>query len=273
MTTNQSMNVMFFNNLLRTLKQLVLLTVMVAMLAGCVTTETGGLGSKADEKKALDYSLQLARNYIRESNWEAAKRHLKNALEIDDSSAEIYEALALVFQNTGELELAQENYKKSIRLDPKASRVRNNYAVFLFSQQKYPAAAEQLEVVVEDTLYRNRSSALANLGRCYIQLERWQDAEQVLRRAYLLDRGNPGLMFELAEVYFKLADFPKSQQFYDGYRNQVKQQLPQGLWLGIRLADKFDNRNAVSSYALALKNMYPTSKEYLEYKREFGNDH
>lgn len=250
-----------------------LLAVMsVLSLSACVVTERGGIGEKKDLDKALEYSLQLARSYIADGDWDAAKRHLKYALKLDDESADVYEAMALVFQNTGEIELAEENYRKSIRLDPKSSRVRNNYAAFLYSLERYQEAAEQLEVVSKDTLYGKRALAMANLGKCYRKLEKWQPAEEAFRRAILLDRESVQLRYELANVYYHLGEFARSQQYYDAYRSKIKQQSPQGLLLGIRLADKFDNRNARSSYALALKNLYPTSNEYLVYKQEYGDD-
>ncbi|MGK0500790.1 MAG: type IV pilus assembly protein PilF [Oceanicoccus sp.] len=258
-------------SLLAVIRQLMLL-LPVFILAACVTTERGGVGTKADEQKALEYSVQLARSYIRSGNWDAAKRHLKIALENDDSSAEVYEALALVFQNTGEFELAEENYKKSIRLDSKLSRVRNNYAAFLYQQKRYKKAADELELVVADTLYVNRTSAYVNLGRAYLQLEQLEKSEAAFRRAFLMDRRNFALMYQLADVYYQMGDYPQSQQFYDGYRSQVKQQPAAALWLGIRLAAKFDNRDALSSFALALKNIYPSSKQYLMYKEVYGDD-
>ena len=248
------------------------LLLIVLMTAACVTTERGGFGSKADDQKAVEYSVQLARTYIQSGNWKAAKRHLKNALEIDKSSAEIYEALALVFQNTGEIELAEKNYRQALRLNSQFSRVRNNYAAFLYQQRRYQQAAKELEIVVSDTLYANRATAYINLGRSYIQLNDLHKAEQAFYRAYMMERGNVPLMYELAHVYFELQDYPKAQRFYNAYRARVKQQPAQALWLGIRLAEKFSNQDDFSSYALALKNLYPTSKEYLEYKRVFGND-
>ena len=253
----------------RWLKLLMLL--LMAALSSCVTTETGGVGTKADEKKALDYSVRLARDYIRQSNWDAAKRHLKKAIEMDKSNAEIYEAMALVFQNTGELELADKNYRKSIRLNGNFSRVRNNYAAFLYQQKRYQEAVAQLQRVTEDTLYSKRASAYVNLGRAYLQLDQASEAEQAFKRAHLMDKRNVGLLYELADVYFKLEDYAQSQQFYNAFRSRVRQQPSQALWLGIRLAEKFDNRNALSSYSLALKNLYPSSKEYLLYQQQFDN--
>ena len=245
---------------------------LIVLVSGCVTTERGGVGTKADEAKAHEYSLSLARNYIRAGNWEAAKRHLKTAIELDDSSAEVYEAMALVFQNTGEFEFAEENYKKSIRIDSKFSRVRNNYAAFLYQQRRYEEAVEQLELVVADTLYEKRSGAYISLGKSYMQLDKLEEAEQAFYRAHLMARRNVPLLFQLADVYFQLEQFPKSQQYYDAYRSQVKQQPPQALWLGIRLADKFGDNDSMSSYSLALKNLYPRSKEYLEYRDAYIND-
>lgn len=243
--------------------------IVAQLLVGCVTSEKSVFTKKADEKKAVEYAAQLSRKYISEGNWEAAKRHLKAAVEIDDNNAEIHEALALVFQNTGEIDLAEDHYKKSIALDPTLSRARLNYAAYLYSQQRFQKAADELEIVVQDKLYASRSMAFESLGLCYLNLARPEKAEEAFRRAYLMDRKNPVLMYRLADVYYRLADYPKSKKYYDGYRQQVKVQAPSGLWLGIRLANQFDDKNTLASYALVLKNLYPDSQEYLEYKKEF----
>jgi type IV pilus assembly protein PilF len=246
---------------------------LVLILTACVTTERGGIGSKADKAQALELTLQLARQYVRDRNWEPAKRHLKTALEMDKTSPEIYEVMALVFQNTGEIQLAEQNYKKSIKLDSSYSRVRNNYGAFLYQQRRFKEAAEQLERVVADTLYENRGPAFENLGRCYIQLKELKKAEEVFRRAYLMNRNNFRVTYALADVYFQLDEYATSQRYFDAYRRLSTRQSAEALWLGIRLADKFGNRDALSSFVLALKNLYPTSQQYLDYKSAFGNEH
>jgi type IV pilus assembly protein PilF len=42
--------------------------------------------------------------------------------------------------------------------------------------------------------------------------------------------------------------------------------------LGIQLAAQYNDRNALASYGLALKNLYPKSNEYLQYKSQYQND-
>lgn len=234
-------------------------------LSACVNTGNSTLGSNADREAALKTSVQLARTYLGEGNWEAAKRHLRTAMEIDKRNAEVHEALALVFQNTGELELAEEHFQKALRLDRNFSRARNNYGVFLYQEQRYQDAAEQLERVTEDILYENRRLAFINLGRCYRQLQELDAAERAFRRAWLMDKSSPIGLLELSEIHFLTGQVGQSRQHYEDYRRQVDQQSARGLWLGIRIARAYEDRDAVASYALALRNLYPTSPEYFQY--------
>ena len=248
---------------------LISLLVLLSM-SGCVTTERGGIGFEVEKSQALKDTVQLAFSYIRVGNWSAAKRHLKTALALDDNNAEVYEAMALVFQNTGEVELAEENYLRSIKLEPSVSRVRNNYAAFLGQQNRYAEAVVQLQQVVADTLYNNRPSAFVSLGQSQLQLQQLEAAREAFRRAFLMNRNNIPVTFYLAEVNYKLDNLGLAQQYYDSYRAAVKQQPARALWLGIRLAEEFSNNDALASYGMVLKNLYPNSQEYLDYKKVYG---
>lgn len=240
-------------------------------LTGCVTTETGAFTEKKDPQKAVEYSVQAARTYIARQEWDNAKRHLRNALAIDDNDGEVHEALGLVFQSTGEFELADQHFQRAVALDGSLSRVRNNYAAFLYQQERYPEAERQLERVVEDTLYENRPAAYVNLGLVRMKLKKYESARNAFERARRMDSRNAVTLFQLAEAHYQLGDFSKAQQFYADYRQLVPRQTAGTLWLGIRLADKSGDRNAVASYALALRNLYPRSDEYLEYLSVYGN--
>ena len=260
------------DSLLR-IKKLLFVCFIAAFLSACVTTETGGFAKKADRDKALEASITLARQYISEQEWTQAKRHLKRGLEIDNKSAEVHEAMALVFQNTGEIERAEGHYKQAVRYDGSISRIRLNYAGFLMRLQRCADAVDELEVVVADTLYDNRQQAYVNLGYCYSELGNLEKTESSFKRAFLMsNRQSPVLMFELADVYYKLKEYRNAQRYYDGFRAQVKQQPPRALLLGARLARVFKNEDALSSYGLALKNLYPNSQQYLDYRKELSND-
>jgi type IV pilus assembly protein PilF len=248
------------------LKNVALLAVL-ALLAGCITTTEGGFTEDASPEKALQQRVELARQYIGEGNWEAAKRNLKLAYEIDPNNAYVYEAFALVYQSTGEYELAEENFKKALKLDPNFPRARNNFAAFLFSQQRYKEAAKQLELVVKDSLYTGRPLAFVNLGLCRQQLFDPEGAEEAFVRALAMDRTNSIALLEMAQLRFDAGDYANARKYYNTYRTVVRQQSARGLWLGVRLARESGNVNDESSYALALSNLYPDSVEYEAYKR------
>ena len=231
--------------------------IIALSLSACISSTESVFTDKADPDKALEYRVELARKYIGEGDWENAKRNLRLATEIDPNNAEVYEAFALVYQSTGEFELAEDNFETAIRLDKGFSRARNNYAAFLYAQGRYKEAEAQLEVVVQDTLYKGRPRAFVNLGLCRVQNFDPQGAEEAFRRALTMDRTNTIALLELAQLRYDAGDYETAGRYYGTYRTVVRQQSARGLWLGIRLARQEGDRNAESSFALALANLYP----------------
>jgi type IV pilus assembly protein PilF len=181
--------------------------------------------------------------------------------------------LALVFWRTGEYEQADKHFRTAIDYarDSDGSRIRNNYAAFLYDQKHYADAENQLEKVAEDLLYNGRPDAFLSLGKVRIKLKKYAQAKEVLERAILMDRGNPAVMFQLAEVYCQLGDYTKAQSYYDAYRKPNQAPSAASLWLGIRLAERAGDKDAAASYALALKNLFPQSEEYVAYKSVYSD--
>lgn len=241
-------------------------------MGGCISTTQSVFTEEASPEKALERRVALAREYIGDGNWEAAKRNLQLASEINANNAEVYEAFALVYQSTGEYELAEENFKKAIRLDKNFSRCRNNYAAFLFSQERYEEAEDQLDYVVKDTLYTGRPNAFVNLGLCRLKLFDTQGAEEAFVRALSMDRTNQIALLEVARIRYEAQDYATANQYYDAYKSVARQQSAAGLLLGIQLAHARGDRDAEASYALALGNLYPGSPEYQAYRRTVKRD-
>jgi type IV pilus assembly protein PilF len=239
-------------------------------LGGCITTETGVFTDPAAPEVALQRRVELARKYIGEGNWQDAKRNLRMAADIDPNNAEVHEAFALVYQSTGEFDLAEESFKRAISLDKGFSRARNNYAAFLYSQSRFDEAEKQLEYVVKDSLYISRPQAFVNLGLCRLKLFDSEGAEQAFVRALSMDRTNIIALLETAELRYNAEDYESAARYYGSYRRSSRQQSARGLWLGVRLSHQSGDKNAESSYALALGNLYPDSAEYQAYQREFN---
>ena len=54
------------------------------LLAACVTTSSGGFNPEVSEEEALDDYIQLAVAYYEANDMVRARRHINNALAIDD---------------------------------------------------------------------------------------------------------------------------------------------------------------------------------------------
>lgn len=237
------------------------------LLGGCVTTTEGGFTEEASPERALERRVSLARQYIGEGDWENAKRNLELANEINSKNPEVHEAFALVYQSTGEFELAEDHFKQALRLDSSFSRCRNNYAAFLYSRERYKEAERELERVVEDTLYTARPQAFVNLGLARQQLYDPQGAEEAFVRALSMDRRNRIALLEVAQIRFDAGDYAGATDYYSSYRSVARQQSARGLWLGIQLAQATGDNDAEASYVLALSSLYPDSAEYEAYQR------
>ena len=114
-----------------------LCALLIAHLSGCVTEYSGASPMSADLEATLNKRVALARQYIGIGDWENAKRNLELAQEIDPGSAGVFDAFALVYQSTGEFEMAEAQFRPALKADPTLYRVRNNFAAFLYSQGRF----------------------------------------------------------------------------------------------------------------------------------------
>jgi len=249
------------------IKVAVLAAVCLMGLTACVTTTETVFTEEASPEKTLERRLSLARQYIGEGNWPDAKRNLQLAVEIDPKSAEVHEAFALVYQSTGEYELAEQSFQTAIKLKRDFSRARNNYAAFLFSQERYQDAEIQLDLVVQDTLYSARPQAFINLGLCRLKLFNPEGAEEAFVRSLSMDRTNTIALLEVAQLRFDAGDIDNANRYYQTYKRSVRQQSSRALWLGIRIARERGDLNAEGSNVLALSSLHPNSVEYQAYLR------
>jgi type IV pilus assembly protein PilF len=239
--------------------------VMTLLLTGCVTqVQQSGrqVGNNEEQVQAL---VELGVGYIRNQQYPRAKENLSKALDIDPDSPIIHNLFGLIFQLEGESDLADEFFLESLKLDPEFSTARNNYGAFLYEQGRYVEAVQQLEICAEDRLYGSRAQVFENLGVSYLKLDRAEDADAALVRSLLLNPSQVRASLELADIRFGQRNYSEARQLLLRH-GKVSQPSPRSLWLGIQLARIYSKSDDEASLALALKNIFPTSKEYQLFK-------
>ncbi|WP_051687010.1 type IV pilus biogenesis/stability protein PilW [Microbulbifer sp. HZ11] len=236
------------------------------LLGGCVATGPGG--KQIDLDKARETHIQLGLRYLQSGsdNREMARHHFQEALKLGKRDPQAHHGLALLYQADGELKVAESHFEKALRYDRNFSMARVNYGVFLYQQERYRDARDQFKTASEDLTYNRRSYALANLGRAELRLHELDSAEQAFTKALALSPGLPVALLELAELKFEKQDYTQAKQYLDRF-TEKNRQVPQSLWLGIRIEKIFGNRDKERSYALALKNLFPYSAETLKYQQ------
>lgn len=245
----------------------VLLFLLASVMAGCVTSGSDDpMRSAQGRDEARDAYVQLGIGYLQQGESARAKTPLRKALELDPDSAGAHAALALVFQNEMENQLADEHYRKALSSRNDA-RILNNYGSFLFEQKRYDEAMERFSKAAEDNLYAGRSHVFQNMGMTALKLGQREKAETYFTRALRLDGRQPGALLELALMAYEDQQYVPAKRYYDSF-SSLSAQTARSLLLGIHLANIHQDRDMAASLALQLKRLYPGTSEYKQFLSE-----
>ncbi len=230
------------------------------LLGGCVTETTGGLPEPADEGRRVQAQLDLARGYLENRDYGRARSPLNRALEIDPRSVEAHVLMAVLYQGEDEMALAEQHYKLALRYEPNDSQALNNYASFLYGQQRYDESLGLLRELVKDTEYPARSQAYENLGLAELIAGDREAARQAFARALNLNFAQPRSSLELAALSYSDGDFDLAYEYYEAFRVRARQS-PRSLCLGMKISEARGDSDQTASYGLALQNLFPESAE------------
>ncbi|MBJ9985588.1 type IV pilus biogenesis/stability protein PilW [Acinetobacter sp. S40] len=238
---------------------------MALLVTGCQSQKTN-----KDPKKAVQVRTQLAAEYIKSGDLDAAKRSLDQALEVNSRDSMANMMMGVLLQQEGSAtnrERAETYFKRSISEDPNNAQARNNYGTYLYQQQRYNDAIEQFTIAGATLGYDQRYRALENLGRIYVLLEDRVNAEKSFKQALQANRDSYVSMLELAEIFYLQQQIPAATQMYEQYVRTVGQtnQGARALWVGIRVARANGDRLGMQALVNQLRALFPDSSEYKRY--------
>lgn len=234
--------------------------VMVVVLASCVTETSGGMPGPAETPDRVRAQLDLARGYLGNRDYGRARPPLMRALQIDPRAVEAHVLMAVLNEAEEDSDLAEAHYRSALRIEPANAQALNNYGGFLYREKRYAEAAKHLRRLVGDSTYRARSQAYENLGLAELQLGNEQAAKEAFMRALLLNQSQARSSLELAELAYASGDHAIAQERFDAYRRNARQ-TPRSLCLGMKLGQWAGDTDQLASYAMALQNLFPNSRE------------
>lgn len=252
--------------LLPSLCKCLFLSLCLIGLAGCVTE--GVTKRKVDKEKVLESHIKLGMAYLGQNQRDSALRAFIRALEIDKNSPEANQGMAMVHHLNGEFEQAEDRFQRALRSrsDKSKSDIQYAYGRFLLEKKRYAEALELFESASKDLTYNQRVNALYSVGACADKLGDEQRAIAAFKHALNLNANFAPAALELADKMFARGEFPEAKRYLDLFTKGSRQNA-RSLWLGIRIERTFGNKDKEASYALALRNLHPYSREFLEYKK------
>jgi len=249
------------------------------ILTGCASSATSAsmnsdLVTDSDEpetRKRARLRLELAVAYFDKGQTTDALDHLKQSIAADPNLFEAYNLRGLIYMRLNDVPLAEESFRRSLVINPKAASVQHNYGWLLCQQARLPEAVQMFGSALSNPNYGDRAKTWMAQGLCQQKYAKNSDAEASFLRSYELDAGNPITAYNLSLLLFQRAEFVRAQ-FYVRRLNNSELANAESLWLGIKVERRLDNREATFQLGAQLKKRFPQSREYLAFERGAFNE-
>ncbi len=219
--------------------------------------------------------LKLSDSLMQVGNYQAALQKLE---KINNSSADIFEKIAGIYQKVGDNSKAIENYMKAYQLNP-SDKIKEK----LGKSYQFRGNSDKAIRLYNEVLSANPDNLLLkyNLAKLYMAERKTSFAVKLLKELIQKDSLNPNYYYQLGEVYEKLNKDPskvylkayaldslhlKSIYNLAKFYKSIKVKDSTGLFIDIGLKISPDNLNFIQLKAQNefLKKEYDTTLVYLK---------
>jgi tetratricopeptide (TPR) repeat protein len=177
-------------------------------------------------------------------HYELAENEFRRAIELDPKNSDAYRRLGQVLERSNQPDEALSAYRRAVEIEPQYYRNQQALGTFYFDRAQYNDAADHYTKTTE--LAPSEPNAHYALGVTYLNLGRFTDAEDQLRFAIHLSETPPAL-YSLGQV---LMYEGKDQEAIPYIARALK--LGPGIylgWMNLGIAYRRTNRQAESDRA------------------------
>ena len=203
---------------------------------------------------------ELAAGYFERGQLDVALEELREAVKLDPSNVKAWNVYGLVYSALGENPKAEESFQRALQLSPQDSEARHNWGWYLCTHGRARESIAEFEAALRNPLYRTPEIALVNAGKCSVSLGNIAAAESYFTRALQRSPGNAVAAYNLALLSYKASRLADAR----GWMKLVMQQAspaPEALYLGMCIERTLGDSQAELSYVSQLRNRYPDAAE------------
>lgn len=216
---------------------------------------------EADNARRARTRLELAAAYFSRGQYDVAADEVKRALAADPNNADAFNLRGLIEAARNDDPAAEESFRRAIQLDPRGGEAVSNYGWFLCQRKRYPEATTQFDAALAIPTYRDQTRTLLAKGVCQAFAKNYADAEETLSRAQRFDPNNPAINTNLAEVLYRLGQYPRARDTIRRVNGMAGVANAQTLWLAARIERRLGNTGAVAELGQRLTRDFADSPE------------
>jgi type IV pilus assembly protein PilF len=248
-----------------------------AMLAGGVSTFMAGCASPQQQQEAsadmgaapaeepenrrrARIRLELASGYYQEGKTEIALDELKQVIGADPTLPDAYNLRGLIYMRLGDNQQAEDSFRRALALNPRDANAHHNYGWLQCQLGRYPESMRSFEQALASPMYPDKPKTLMAQGLCQARAGQRAEAERTLARSYELDAGNPITGYNLSQLLYQRGDYQRAQ-FYIRRLNNSELANAESLWLGIKVENRMNDKEAMGQLSEQLRKRFPQSRE------------
>lgn len=204
---------------------------------------------------------ELAAAYFGRGQYGVALDEIKTALLADDDYAPAYNMRGLIYMELKELELADESFKKSLRIDDVNADANQNYGWFLCqAKNKYAESIKYFLAALKDPLYATPDKSFVSAGLCVEKNNDRALAKTYFERALKLRPDNAAALYTLAGYAYKEKDYNQARALL-AELNKTVIPAAEVFWLNLLVERSLGNASAEALYESKLRTYFASSPE------------
>jgi type IV pilus assembly protein PilF len=205
--------------------------------------------------------MNLGAGYLRQGNMELAIERLQRALVQDPKLVQAHTTIALAYDLIGNLDEAENHFKRATQLDSSDGSAANGYAAFLCTHgNRWAEAQPYFRRAADDTKYGTPEVALTNAGVCARDAGELEAAEESFRAALMRNPRFADALLNMLELTYQRGEYLQTRAFMQRYLD-VRPATASVLLMCVKAERALNNGAGADRCAAQLRNGFPGSPE------------
>ena len=216
--------------------------------------------SEPNHIEASELNVSLGQAYLAKGQLELAMDKLKKAVALNPQSSDAHTLLGVLYEQINNDKLAEEHYRRALKLTPEAGASNNNLGRFLCARGKFADADKFFAQALADPFYKSPETALVNRAACAMSWGKRDIAEASLRAALQASPENSVALLQMARLAYEDQEYLRARAFLERHLSHSPS-APDTLLLGMNIEQKLGDRKTVDNYRRRLLTEFPDSEQ------------